>query len=329
MAAPKALPKVRCWCFTSYEVKLHRFSAEKQFDPEKVRYCVWQYERGEDQKTLHIQGYIEFFSSVRLAQVKATVGEAHCEMKRGTRVEARDYCMKKKTRVKGPFVFGVWREEQNRKRKLKDLLKSGMSINDLIDEEPQLLVRYPRGMMLMKSRRAYAKAKKRKYRKVQVVLLWGPTGTGKTWSALHDYGDDVYTLPNKNGNSIWFDMYDGEGVLLIDDFDGWVPYPFLLRLLDIYNMLLPSKGSHIVANWHTVVITSNSRPRDWYSERCLLSNIDPLMRRVGVPIHMARSVVDAAPMMMDLDEVRRSALSRHDAMGNHFPPVAVSIDLTQ
>jgi len=39
-----------------------------------------------------------------------------------------------------------------------------------------------------------------------------------------------------------------------------------LRILDIYPLQLPVKGSFAVAMWNTIFITSNKHPTDWYEK---------------------------------------------------------------
>ena len=56
----------------------------------------------------------------------------------------------------------------------------------------------------------------------------------------------------------WFDNYEQEDCLLIDDFDDTaVPIELMLQLLDGYRQRLPIKGGHTYAAWEKVIITTN------------------------------------------------------------------------
>lgn len=102
----------RSWCFTENEnpeALLAALQAEWPPTP-KARFLVCQLEEGENHH-LHLQGYVEFSTSVRLAYLKKHLSPtAHFEKRRGTREEARDYCRKADSRVEfgGPFEFGKW-----------------------------------------------------------------------------------------------------------------------------------------------------------------------------------------------------------------------------
>jgi hypothetical protein len=59
-----------------------------------------------------------------------------------------------------------------------------------------------------------------------------------------------------------FNGYDGEKVLLIDDFNGWIKYT--LRILDGYPLRLNIKNGVTWARFDRVYITSNAKPANFY-----------------------------------------------------------------
>lgn len=275
-------PRCRHWCFTSFLEIL-----PITFDKDIVRYCIYQREISPETKREHFQGYIEFFNDQRVGQVKTVLGECHCEPRKGTREQARKYCRKLATAISGTQVeFGVWRENIAHKRKLCDMLKSNMSLDDIITESPISYVRCHRGLERLFSLRT-AKIAKR-YRKVEVLVFWGPTGSGKTRRAAEE--PDHFFMPL--GEKFWFDGYQGEKCLIIDDFRGEIKYSFLLRLLHGHECQVPIKGGFVWAQWTKVIITSNLEPKGWYPKQ---SHIDPLMRRitevVRLPIEDVREYI--------------------------------------
>ncbi len=250
-------PRKRHWCFTSYLVSL-----PISFDPNIVRYCIYQREICPESKKEHFQGYIELYDNKRVRQVKRILGECHLEPRRGSRDSARLYCTKEESAIKGTQVeFGMWREDITRKRKLCDLLKQPeMTLDDLIAIVPHEYCRYHRGMEKLFMRRAAAKAKE--FRTVIVDVYVGPTGSGKTKKAS-EFADH-YFMPASD--TLWFDGYEGQKVLVIDDFYGNIKYGIFLRMLDGYELQMPIKGGFVWAQWVHVIITSNAEPKDWYQK---------------------------------------------------------------
>ncbi len=264
-------PRVRHWCFTSYLDVL-----PTEFDDAIVRYCCYQREVCSSSKRPHFQGYIELCNSSRIGQVKMVLGKCHCEPRRGTREEARAYCCKKETAVQGTFFeFGVWRNNVSRKRSLHDMLQDHITLDDLIEESPVSFVRYYKGLSKLYQWQKRKKAKT--FRNVEVVVLVGLTGTGKTRKAAEE--PDHFFLPCSQ--NLWFDGYEGEKCLILDDFDGGIQYQLLLRILDGHEIQVQIKGGFVYAMWTKVVITSNSQPSQWY-----LRDISALMRRIDVISNM-------------------------------------------
>lgn len=97
------MSRVRNWCFTVNNPDIDDILP----DHADIRYVVWQRERGAE-GTEHWQGYVEFDKPMRLAAVKLWLPTAHFEPRRGTRDQARDYCMKADSRINGPWERGDW-----------------------------------------------------------------------------------------------------------------------------------------------------------------------------------------------------------------------------
>uniref|UniRef100_A0A1D8MK36 ATP-dependent helicase Rep n=1 Tax=uncultured virus TaxID=340016 RepID=A0A1D8MK36_9VIRU len=255
-------PTTRNACFTSYkdEFKLQENDA--------IVYAIWQKEQCPKTGKMHYQGYIELSKSLRYSGIKKILEDekAHIEGRRGTREEARNYCRKNDTRIEGPWEIGVWRENAQGKRSDLDttyeLISSGASAYDILDKQPSTFIKYHRGitnaMFLHNSLRA-----KKTIRDIRVELFWGPPGTGKTRSVFAD-NPELFILTRGSGTNVWWDGYEGETTILIDDFYGWIPFNVLLSLLDRYPFRLEIKGGHTWANWTKVYLTSNKAWHEWY-----------------------------------------------------------------
>lgn len=98
----------------------------------------------------------------------------------------------------------------------------------------------------------------------EILIFWGDSGTGKTRKAVEDYpGAYILTKPNKDGN-VWFDNYQGEETIIIDEFYGWIPYDLLLRMCDRYALQVPFKGGFAKFSSTRLVFTSNKPWQEWY-----------------------------------------------------------------
>lgn len=117
---------------------------------------------------------------------------------------------------------------------------------------------------------------------MDVVLLFGDPGTGKSTKArMYSklYGKS-YTLGVPSGGNLWFDGYNGESTLLIDEFKGWIPPTKLNEILDKFKCKIEFKGSYGWAKWNHVFITSNYPPEEWWSEK-VIWNKQSLLRRIN------------------------------------------------
>lgn len=173
--------------------------------------------------------------------------------------------------------FGELKNEQGKRGeqgKRNDLIKLGEKIKNNEELSAPEIIKYHRGIKEYKA--IVDQKKSQHFRNLTVNVLVGESGKGKTRYVydLHGY-DNVYKL-DKCGNEVWFDGYDGQKVLLIDDFYGWIHWGHLLNILDGYPLRLQIKGSHTWAQYETVYITSNRNVEDWYHR----DDISALKRRI-------------------------------------------------
>jgi hypothetical protein len=75
----------------------------------------------------------------------------------------------------------------------------------------------------------------------------------------------LWTSPTQREGNEWFDGYEGQKLVLFDDFDkGQISFRLLLRLLDRYPMQVPIKGGFVEWCPRVIYITSNLGPARWY-----------------------------------------------------------------
>ncbi len=237
-----------------------------EWNEEKMEYLVYQEEVG-NSGTYHFQGYCEFSKRTRLAAAKALLGGNSVAIfaRRGTAAQAIAYAKKEDTRVDGPYEYGQPRVQGKRLdlEGFKDAVMSGQKRRDLVDDHFGVLARHPKfyetlTMMCRPTRTT----------QLVVTLHIGETGLGKTRKVFAMYGDstDFWISPLNNG-TVWMDTYDGHGKVLLDDFAGAASHcslNYLLRLLDRYPVLVPTKGSHTWWLPDEVHVTTNLLPKLWY-----------------------------------------------------------------
>ena len=237
-----------------------------EFDEENMHFLVYQEEVG-DSGTHHFQGYCEFLEQLSFSQVVNLLScpSVHIERRRGTQEQAIAYAEKEDSRIDGPYRFGTPRTQGKRVdlEAFKNEVFDGKRKRDMIHDHYQIIARYPRfyDTLTMMNR-------PERTTNLVVTLLYGQTGLGKTRSVMERFGLDIdfFVAPLNNG-TMWYDTYDGHKTVLLDDFSGaasHISLCSLLRLLDRYPVLVPTKGSHTWWLPEQIFVTTNLLPKDWF-----------------------------------------------------------------
>lgn len=232
---------------------------------------------------LHVQFAVRLRANRKPGWVKKHLsGTAHWEIAKDVSA-AVDYCSKPESRVEGPWSFGSWELHQGARTDLaavQSALDGGCSLRDIAEQHFIQFCRYGRAFreyLLLRS--------KPRCWEMEVIILWGKTGSGKTRSVYDRAAQDdlsVFALPQNDGGVPWFDGYTGEDVILIDDFYGWLKVSWLLKLLDRYPMHVQTKGGTVPFVSRIVYFTSNKDPRDWYDWSKFGNEVkDAFFRRVS------------------------------------------------
>lgn len=254
------------WCFTlnNPDVGGEEFLERVVASLPCLRYCVFQLERGES-GTPHFQGYIELKRSQRLSYMRRLSSLAHYEEAKGNGDQNEKYCTKDDDRLSGPWRHGE-RVSQGQRTDLQaaaDVLAEGGSLRMVAREHPTVYVKYSRGLAMLQQILSSPSPEIAP----EVHLLIGPPGCGKTREIYEkEEADDLFVCPLSNG-TLWFDGYDRQEAILLDDFAGrgsHVTLSSCLQLLDRYNPVVPVKGGHVRLVHKRLYITTNLHPRDWY-----------------------------------------------------------------
>lgn len=233
--------------------------------PSKIKFTIFQLEECPETQNWHFQGYCEVYNKMRYPEIKLMFNDMglHIEDRNGSQKEAIDYCRKSDTRIAGPWTFGTpalqgWRGDLEEIR--NNLLVE--SYDDTFLKYPSKFIQYGRG--LKEYNNILVKNKiKGKWIDRNVCVRWGDPGTGKTRWVKENFN---YFEPIMNESRVWFDGYNGEDTILLDEFK-WERYNLedLLKLCDGYNPVrVETKGGTITLQHTNVFIISNCEPASWY-----------------------------------------------------------------
>lgn len=241
-----------------------------------AKYIIIGKEVGKECGTPHLQGYMSFKDPRTLATLKKINAQAHWTKCDGLPSQNRKYCSKD-----GVFEeVGVCPKDPVDKGKMEqDAWAAALKCvqeGRLEDVRPDILCRNLKQVEYAADR---IRASKRKLEDLsgEVVneWLWGPTGTGKS----HTAREENPGLFSKLSFAKWFDGYDHEEVILIEDVDHSArDHPGQFKIwLDKYVFPVEVKGQAMKVRPKKVVITSNYHPQDIWLDQ---SALNPILRRV-------------------------------------------------
>lgn len=313
MSKPKKF-KSRNWCFTINASKenndypetnpfissgytYYPFEYEdipENWDKEYIKYLCYQFEQ---QDNLHIQGYIVLTTAVQMTTMKNRYGDKiHWEIRRAeTHKEAIEYC-EKDDETTIPNTFVEWgerptenlghRSDVDRLKEAKDLIKGGMTKVDLLDQFPDVFIKYSTGIEKMMDfyrdkkketdlQKKWASKKLRRWQEIaeakleiqterQILWIWDEDGnTGKTTLAKYlSATKDCFLCCNGKISDIAL-AYKGEPYIAIDftrQYEGMVNYSVLESFKNEY-IFSPKYNSSIKRfNCPKVVVFANFPP---------------------------------------------------------------------
>lgn len=219
----------------------------------------------------HVHLVVEDVKAMRFSAVKKSFPTAHLEPTKGNKEQAEDYINKKgKYEEKGEVIvckrqYGEIKGAQGQRRDLgilQDLIEQGLKPNEIMDMN--IAFRRYSGMI----RDAYfynAYKNMGTHREVNVVWHVGDSGSGKTYTYVRleeEHPGDVYLASSYSTG--WLDMYQGESILVLDEFRGQVPYSVLLSLLQGYRQQFHARYANIYGLWKEVHVCSILAPDQVY-----------------------------------------------------------------
>lgn len=165
------------------------------------------------------------------------------------------YATKDESRVLGPWQLGKLSDSAQGCRTdfhaVAEQVRDGGALSAVAQEAPGVFVRYHRGLAALS-----AAVQQQQWRDVTCVYIAGPTGSGKSSFVYDTFGHaNVYALASHQ--PLWFDGYEAQRVLLIDEFEEGFDNKALLRLLDGHPFRAPIKGGFQQARWTFVFVVGN------------------------------------------------------------------------
>lgn len=284
---PQGGAKRYCWTFNNPRMSPDEVMALLgRYNP---TYVVFQREIGAN-GTTHYQGYVEFQRRTRYAQINRdlpagqTIWFGRCN---GTPQQNHDYCSDAAKRDpapdSGPWIMGQMSvPEQGRRNDLESFITAAKAsgFRQILESHPTQLARFTRFFSSIRSHFPPAQRPPEEY--VRVTLLYGDPGIGKSRFVRERHQPhELYSKPL--GQRSWFDGYDMQPAVLIDDFarnSTDMPLAVLLQLLDVYVIQVPTKGAFTW--WHPrfIYLTSNQHPWEWYDYTLRLNQYHALCRRI-------------------------------------------------
>lgn len=248
----------RRWIFTDFDItNLNKWLSYK------CEYIIVGCEICPTTGREHLQGYIEFKSPKKFSTIKKIFPNSHIEEAIWDQEANIKYCKKD-----GEFYEKGNPKQQGKRTDLKNICESVLENNSLEDVPPHYFVMYNKGLnALLQNNRQH------RNEKPNVHWYYGLAGTGKTKKAT-EISDSYYI---KDGTQ-WWDGYDQQEVIIIDDFDGKWPYRDLLRLLDRYQYQGQTKGGYVKINSPYIIITCEFSPSHFWNDNAY----EQIYRRIDV-----------------------------------------------
>lgn len=267
-----AVSQTRRLCFTlnNYtQEDLDALVCREFANGNRVTYICYGLEIAPTTGTPHAQGYLETDKKVTLSGIQR-FRTASYKIANGSAEHNKTYCFKLRegdTPNEITFEQGepMRQGQRNDLNAIGEQIVAGVRPEAIAEENPGMYARYYRGLHALRA--AVIDRPRDQTTAKDVIVYFGPTGTGKTRGAIDKltelYGDYYLWDPTMHP---WWDGYDNHRGVLIDEFRGQLPFSVILRLLDRYRMTVQVKGGTRQFVADTIYITSPKHPDEWYKD---------------------------------------------------------------
>jgi len=229
-----------------------------------ISFYAFQLEAGENE-TPHHQAYLHFSQPLSFNALKQVFPTAHIEAMRGSPQDSMMYCTKHDTRLEEPIIWGELPQQGKRNdlEEIYELIKGGISNKEIREQYPGQYIRYQDKLKLIRQE-IFDEKYSKMYRHLEVIYISDQPGVGKTRFVMEKYGyENVFRVSNYKNP---FDHYDGQEVIIFEEFRDSLPIEQMLNYLDGYPLRLPARYSDRVACYKTVFIISNWNYENQYKD---------------------------------------------------------------
>jgi len=246
--------------------------------PHGVTWLRGQKEQGSNTGAIHWQLFTAFGRAVRLSAVKKIFGRGvHAEPSRSEAAE--EYVFKDDTAIAGTrFELGAKAMKRNSKTDwaaVKELAKN----NQLDQIEDRIYVQNYRTLKLIAMDNM---VQPNDMPGVTGIWIHGPPGTGKSHYARANYGSSLYLKAQNK----WWDGYQGQTNVLLDDLDSNCLSHYLKIWADKYAFMAECKGSSIQIRPKNFIVTSNYTPEQLFNDPVLAAAIRRRFYFIYLPMRM-------------------------------------------
>lgn len=298
-------------------------AVEKGFTHENIKEWLSTYknilywcmcdEVGKENGLKHTHLYIQFPCVQRLSGIQKYTKTEHIDIAKGTAQQNRDYIRKEgkykdseknETNLADTFEeFGDMPIERQGKRNdiddLYDLIKSGSSDFEILEQTPQYLLQIEK---IEKARQVILFNQFRKvWRNLDVTYIYGKTKTGKTRGVMEKYGyENVFRVTDYSHP---FDSYQGQDVIVFEEFRSSLKIEQMLNYLDGYPLELPSRYANKIACYTKVYIITNIPLEEQYNKLFKDHNETwkAFKRRIKSVLHYdGKSVINETPTTIQM-----------------------------
>ncbi|MCL2796976.1 MAG: hypothetical protein FWD58_02855 [Firmicutes bacterium] len=257
-----------------------------------IDYVCFQYEMGASGNR-HLQGFMHYNRQIDFSMVRLIFPTIHLDPCTESNYYYRAYCCKQDTKIEGFefFEHGVLVEARERTdiQAFQARVSEGASITELFEEFPHLTTTRLSSITVIQQ--AYKKKEfGGKARDLHITYIYGEPDAGKTTFLRRVLG---YTplqygkiTDYKSGN---FDEYNGQDIIVFDEYHGQYPLTMFNDILDGEPRELPARYANRIACYTKVFIISNYAPDELYrkeradgKERSFIG----FMRRITEIIYM-------------------------------------------
>lgn len=260
-AAARYHARAKCWTVTIFDFGNFTIELLENIG-NGLKYGIIGRETCAATRRIHYQCYFYFNSAVRFATLKARLPRGtHLQQARGTPYQNFLYCSKEyivREIGERPVRMERRRRMEEQSSLLKKFYSNEITLEEFVERDNVFVMRNFNKIMSLKAMLIPDRTEQ-----TELYLIIGEPGVGKTTFACSLSKN--YFMKTQNTEK-WWDGYEQQEVVILDQFYGWLSPPELFHLADSKRHLVQIKGGFTKFNSKALVITSNKLPEFWWEE---------------------------------------------------------------